>query len=86
MSINSTKLPSAVDPLASLARDKLILSLWAPFAAKLLEPVALSNNVVSDSGVTNVSVTVNPTRYDGVRSYLSSTRVSSEQFTKNPRI
>ena len=44
----------------SAVSERLILNRCAPLAAKLLEPVALSKRDVSFSGVTIVSVTLNP--------------------------
>ena len=58
-------------PRGNLTKDNSSLSLWAPFAAKFVEPVELSNKVVSCSGVTSVSETLNPTTKDGLTSYGS---------------
>ena len=62
------------------------MSRWAPFAAKFVEPVALSKRVVSSSGVTKVSAIVNPTRKEELLLYLSRTRICSVVSTKCPRI
>ena len=59
---SSIKFSSSVEPKGNFARVKSTLSLWAPFAFTFVEPAALSKRVVSDSGVTRVSVTVKPTR------------------------
>ena len=78
------KLESAVEFKESFARVKVTFNLWAPFAFSLLLPVALSNKVVSDSGVTNVSEIVKPTLYEGLFVYLSKIILCSAFLTKVP--
>ena len=61
-----------------------ILNLCAPGAFTFDVPCALSFNDVSPSGVTKLSVVVNPTLNVGVFEYASSIKVSSLFFTKKP--
>ena len=66
------------------ASVKAILNLCAPGALMFDEPVALSFNDVSPSGVIKLSVTVKPTLKDGVFEYGSNINVSSLFATKKP--
>ena len=82
--IISLKLASSELSNDLLSRVKFICNLWAPLAAKLLVPVALSSNVVSDSGVTIVSVMVNPTLAFGLGVSYPKTNVCAELETNWP--
>ena len=68
-----------------LVRDKDIFSLSEPGAVKLLNPAALSYNVLSSTAVTISSSTLKPTLYDGVVPYWSKIRVSVFTSIKAPR-
>ena len=59
---NSTKLVSSVAVKAFFVSVNAILNLWAPGAFTLDDPVALSNKLVSSSGVVKDSATLNPIR------------------------
>ena len=84
--INSAKLESAVESVASCANVSDILSRWAPWAAKLFEPLALSKSVSSSLGVISCSLIVNPTRVVRVVDAKSNTNVCANTLTNCPRI
>ena len=67
-------------------RVSVIFNLWAPFAAKLGDPCALSRSLVSISGVITSSVIVNPTLWLPVLEYLLTTIVWSKTSTKLPLV
>ena len=56
------KSESSAVPRAFFTRVSVNFNLWAPLAAKLVLPVALSKSPVSSSGVINDSVTEKPIR------------------------
>ena len=56
------KSASSAVPSAFFARVSIYFNRWAPLAAKLVLPVALSRSAVSSSGVTRDSVTMKPIR------------------------
>ena len=80
----STKFSSSVAVKVFFASVNAILNLCAPGAFMFDVPCALSFNDVSPSGVTKLSVVVNPTLNVGVFVYASSINVSSLFFTKKP--
>ena len=53
---------SSVEVIAFFTSVNAILNLWAPGAFTLDDPVALSNKLVSSSGVVKDSATLNPIR------------------------
>ena len=54
------KSASSAEPSAFFESVRIYFNRWAPLAAKLVLPVALSRSAVSSSGVTSCSETVKP--------------------------
>ena len=82
--INSTKLLSSVESIGNLESFNSTFNLWAPLAAKLFEPVALSVRLESVSGVAKLSVTVKPTRAFSSIEFVLSIKVSAWFLTNCP--